>query len=366
MANERTSSEERTERATPRRREEARREGQVARSNELSAAAVMLAGAMTLGSVGGAALAGFAFHTMRDTARSLSLGPISSATAVHSLRAVLFELGAALLPFAGAVLATGLLINLVQTGGVVAFERLRPKLSNLDPMAGVRRLFSANSAFTALKSVIKLLALGWLTFSMVRHEWPELAALTHSGPAATAVVVRMLMLKLTLVVGLAFLAVAAIDYAFQRFQLERQLKMSRQEIVHEYRETEGDPLIKARILSIARARARQRMMQAVPTADVVVVNPVHIAVALKYDMDVAPAPVVVAMGERKLAERIKAAALEAGVPVIENIPVAHALKAAARVGSPIPPALFSAIAEILAFVYRQRGRTALAGAEKLS
>ncbi|MGH3054524.1 MAG: EscU/YscU/HrcU family type III secretion system export apparatus switch protein, partial [Gaiellaceae bacterium] len=320
MANDRTNSDERTEPATPRRREEARREGRVARSSELSAAAVLLAGAATLATVGGASLAGFAFRTMRDSAHTLSLGDMNAATAVHSLRTLLMELGVALLPFAAAVLATGLLVNLVQTGGVIAFERLQPKFSNLDPFAGVKRILSADSAFTALKSVVKLAALGWLTYSLVRHEWPELASLTHSSPVTTAAVVRTLLLKLAMVVGLAFLAVAAVDYAFQRFQLERQLKMSKQDVAREFRETEGDPLVKARILSIARARARQRMLQAVPSADVVVVNPVHIAVALRYDMDVAPAPVVVAMGERKLAERIKALALESGVPVIENIP----------------------------------------------
>jgi flagellar biosynthetic protein FlhB len=130
--------------------------------------------------------------------------------------------------------------------------------------------------------------------------------------------------------------------------------MTKQEVIREHRETEGDPLIKSRIRSIAMSMARKRMLQDVPTADVVVVNPTHVAVALKYDMTVALAPVVVAMGQRKLAARIKQIALESHVPVIENKPVARALLATATVGQPIPPALYAVIAEILAFVYRQR------------
>jgi flagellar biosynthetic protein FlhB len=148
--------------------------------------------------------------------------------------------------------------------------------------------------------------------------------------------------------------------------MEKSLRMTRQEVVHEHREMEGDPIVKARIFSIMRAKARQRMMREVPTADVVVVNPTEIAVALKYDGAVAPAPIVVAMGRLKLAERIRAIATQSGVPIVENRPVARALIATAVVSKPIPPALYAAVAEILAFVYRRRGRVpdALAQAER--
>ena len=226
MSSERTSSDERTERATPKRREEARREGRVARSAELSAAAVLLAGAATLASVGGASLAGFAFRALRASASTLSLGAMNTESAIQVLRTLVMQMGIALLPFAAAVLAAGLLVNLVQTGGMISFERLQPKLSNLNPLTGIQRILSADSAFTALKSIAKLAALGCLTYSVVRNAWPELASLTHSAPATTAVVVRTLLLKLSMVVGLAFLAVAAVDYAFQRFQHEKRLRMT--------------------------------------------------------------------------------------------------------------------------------------------
>jgi len=167
--------------------------------------------------------------------------------------------------------------------------------------------------------------------------------------------------------GLAYLALSGLDYGYQWYQTEKKLRMTRQEIVRENRDSEGDPMVKARQMSLARQRARQRMMQRVPQADVVVVNPTHIAVALRYDISVAAAPIVVAMGERKIAERIKAIAIKAGVPIIENKPIARALLASARVNHPIPPALYAAIAEILAFVYRTRSPhrlAALAAAER--
>jgi flagellar biosynthetic protein FlhB len=354
MAEERQSGDERTEQPTPRRREEARREGQVARSAELSSASVMLAGAVVLAGVGGASLGGLAVRTLRESARALSLGPAGGASAVQVLRGTVTHLTLALVPFAAVVIATAVFVNAAQTGGVIAFSRLKPKFSQVDPFAGIRRMFSAESGFQLLKSVVKLAALGLLTFSVIRGDWSELMSLAQSSPSTTAVVVRTLLYKLAVVVGLAFLAVAAVDYLFQRSQMQKRLRMSKQEVMREYRESEGDPILKGRILSISRARARQRMLSGVPTADVVVVNPVHIAVALRYDIDEAPAPIVVAMGERKLAEKIKEIALASGVPIIENIPVAHALKASARVGSPIPATLFGAIAEILAFVYRSR------------
>jgi flagellar biosynthetic protein FlhB len=189
---------------------------------------------------------------------------------------------------------------------------------------------------------------------LLSSSWPELVSLGETGASEAVAVLKSLAFRLATVTGFAFLILAAADYAYQVYKLEKSLRMTKQEVIREHRETEGDPLVKSRIRSIAMSMARKRMLQEVPTADVVVVNPTHIAVALKYDMNVALAPMVVAMGQRKLAARIKQIALESRVPVIENKPVARALLATATVGQPIPPALYAVIAEILAFVYRQR------------
>lgn len=354
MADEPTTQ-ERTESPTPRRRQQAREEGRVARSQELSAAAVLLAGTAALAGFGGQSLAGFAIRLMRESARSLSSGPLTAGGAVMALRSLATGLVLALLPFLLVVGGLVALVNLVQARGVASWKPVAPKLSHVSPVAGLKRLFSLDAAFALLKSSAKVAALAVVVYVLLGRSWPELMSLANAGPLEVGAVLRTLVLKLAFVTGLAFLTIAVLDYGFQWFRMERSLRMTRQELVYEFRETEGDPMVKSRLRSIAMAQARKRMLQRVPTADVVVVNPTHIAVALKYDTEIAPAPVVVAMGERKLAERIRELALKANVPVVENRMVARALLATATVGQPIPPALYAAIAEILAFVYRQRG-----------
>jgi flagellar biosynthetic protein FlhB len=160
---------------------------------------------------------------------------------------------------------------------------------------------------------------------------------------------------MALFVGLVFLLIAGLDYGFQVWQFEKSLRMTKQEVVQEHRQTEGDPMVKGRIRQLQKAMARKRMLTNVATADVVVTNPTRIAVALKYDPLVSPAPVVLAMGERLLAKRIREIAARAGVPIIENKPLARALFATAKVGTPIPPALYVAVAEVIAFVFRRKG-----------
>lgn len=354
MAEENSSAQERTEAPTHRRREQAREEGRVPRSQELPAAVLLLGGAMLLAGVGGRSLAAFSQRALQVGAGAITADPLTLGGAVALLRMIGEGLLVALLPFALGITALALLVNLIQARGVMSWKPLEPKLTNISPLTGFKRLFSLESVVTLLKSVAKIAALSLLTWMVLRGSWGSVMALVETGAPDILQVLRSLALRMTLVTGFAFLAIAAGDYAFQIFRHEKSLKMTRQEVVREYRETEGDPMVKGRIQQLARSRARQRMLQAVPTADVVLVNPTHIAVALRYDPLVSPAPLVVAMGERKLAERIKALAFQSGVPVLENKPVARALLATATVGKPIPPALYAAIAEILAYVYRRK------------
>ena len=354
MADEENNGQERTEAPTQRRREEAREEGRVARSVELSAAAVMLGGAILLSSIGVRGLSSFATRTVRGSAEWLSAGPISMATGVSILRTVAGGFVLAVLPFLLALTAVILFVNLLQTRGVVSWKSVTPKWSNVDPIQGFKRLASGEALFNLAKSVVKLAILGLVTYTVLARSWPELMNLIDTSPSDIGSVIRTLLVRLAVMTGLAFFVVAAIDYAFQWYKLEKSLRMTRQEVLLESRESEGDPMIKGRIRAMAQALARRRMIQDVPRADVVIVNPTEIAIALKYDTDVAPAPIVVAMGRRKLAERIKAVALASRVPVLENKPVARALLATAVVGKPIPPALYAAVAEILAYVYRNR------------
>jgi len=345
---------DRTESPTPRRRQEARREGRVPRSQELAAATVLLAGTALLAAAGGSELTGFMARVMRESTRSLSAVPLTPPGAVGLLRETALGLVLAMLPFALGMVGLVAFVNLAQARGVLSLKPITPKFSNLSPLSGLRRIVSLDSLFNLLKSLVKVAVLAFITWQVMRASWHELTSLAGAGPIEIALVGKALGFKLAIAVGLAFLLIAAADYAWQWFRHEKSLRMSRQEIIREHRESEGDPLIKGHILALARARARRRMLQRVPTADVVITNPTHVAVALRYDVTVAPAPIVVAMGERKLAERIKALALKAGVPVIENRPVARALLATATVDRMIPPALYAVVAEILAFVYRQR------------
>lgn len=351
---------ERTEDPTGRRREKAREEGQIARSPELSAVAMLLAGAAVLAASGGAPLADFAVRFTRHSAQSISGGELTAAGATELLRGMALQLMQALAPFAIGVTAVTLLVQVAQTRGLVTTKPLSPKLSHLSPMAGLKRIVGLDGVINLLKAVVKTAALGAVTVAVLHQAWPELMSLAAQEAPAIAAVMSTLTYKLTMTVGVVFVAVAVADWFYQRHKLEKQLKMTKQEVKHEGRESDGDPHVKARIRSMQRQLARQRMLNDVVTADVVVTNPTHIAVALKYDPTESAAPVVVAMGERKLAERIKAIARAAAVPTIENKPVARALLATSVVGHPIPPALYAAVAEILAFVYRRRAADAVA------
>jgi flagellar biosynthetic protein FlhB len=366
MAENGAGGQERTEQATPRRRARAREEGQIPRSQELATATVLLAGTAALGLAGGAALARFATAQLRASAQALSAVPFTPAGAVTLAQATGWGLLAALLPFAATVTGAVLFVNLVQAHGVLTLKPLLPKASHINPVAGLKRLVGTEALVNLVKSVLKVVVLAAVAWLVVSRAWEQVLAVGDLGTAAIAVVLREVTLRLALVTGLVFAAIAAADYLYQRFRFERNLRMTREEVRQEHKDTEGNPMVKARMLSIARALARKRMLQQVPKADVVIVNPTQIAVALRYDPAAAPAPIVVAMGQRKLAQRIRDIARRADVPVVENRPVARALLATATVGKPIPPALYVAVAEILAFVYRlrslQRGPARLDGA----
>lgn len=350
------SAQERTEKPTQRRLDQAREEGKVARSQDLSTAAVVLTATALLAGAGGTAIGGLGIRLLRDSAAALAAPPMSAEGAIGLIRATGQAMLLALLPFAVGVVAVVGLVNLIQARGTFSLHPLTPRLSHINPLEGLKRILGVDGLVLLLKATAKVVILGGVTWMVLRGAWPTLVSLGDMGVPDLVTVLRHLTMKLSFTVGLAFLALAAADYGWQVFRTEKSLRMTRYEVVREHRETEGDPLVKSRIQSTARARARQRMLQAVPTADVVVTNPTHVAVALRYDVSTHLAPIVVAMGERKLAERIKLIAARAGVPLVENRPVARALLATATVGQPIPSALYAAVAEILAFVYRQRGR----------
>ncbi|MCA9736967.1 MAG: EscU/YscU/HrcU family type III secretion system export apparatus switch protein [Gemmatimonadota bacterium] len=346
---------ERTEQATPKRREDAHRKGQVPRSRELPTALLLLAGAVITGPMAeamGRGLVDLTGYTLANPA----VFPSDVPNVAVWLRSILTEMVMLLAaPLALAVLVTGG-TGALQARGVLTFEPLKPQWERLSPAKNAKRILGVQAVAELAKSVLKLGIVGLVGWRTLRGSTEDIFALAQQSPLGLLAVIREYVPRLLLSTGLVFLLLALADYGFQVWQHEKQLRMSREEIRRERKEAEGDPMVKTRMRAMARAMTRNRMIAKASEADVVVTNPTHIAVALKYDPEVAPAPIVLAMGQRKVAQRIKQIALDAGVPVVENKPLARGLFASAKVGSVIPAELYVAVAEVLAFIFHQRQR----------
>lgn len=346
--------EERTEAATPRRREELRRRGQVARSPDLVSAAVLLAGLLALRFMGE--------ELLRQTAdlsqqlwRDLHQPDLTPATVGRLSGLLVPWLVQVLGPLMAVLAAVGLLANLVQTGLLITWSPLAPDLNRINPVQGLRRLLSWRALVDLVRATLKLAVVSLVVYQTLRGRLEVLLLLPLQPLGSSLAQVWGLAWNLLLAAAGALLALAVLDYGYQRWSYERSIRMTREEVREELKQTEGHPLIRQRIRQLQRAVARRRMMAAVPRAQVVITNPVHLAVALQYLLGQMRAPRVVAKGERLLAEQIKQVARAHGVPVVENPPLAQALYRTVEVGQEIPPALYQAVAEVLAFILRLRG-----------
>lgn len=344
-----------TERATPRRRQEARERGQVARSGEINSVLV-LAGAVLAFKVGGEwifdAAGGAAAFAFRNLNTPLTLENVD-ALALHFLGEFLKILA----PLFAVVLVVGLLANYLQVGVLFTLKPLVPKFHNIHPMRGIQRIFSKRSLVEFAKSLLKVGLVGLIGYQVLKGSLPQLVPTMDMPPGEALRFLGGVTLKLLVWIVLSLLVLAVLDFLYQRWEYEQSLKMSRQEVRDELKQTEGDPLVRSRIRQLQREMARRRMFEAVPRADVVVTNPTHVAVALQYKSSMA-APVVLAKGERRVAERIREIAEKHRVPIVENQGLARALFKACPVGAAIPPDLYEAVAEVLAFVYRRGSRGA--------
>lgn len=348
-------AEERTEQATPRRRQEARRRGQVARSVELSSVAVFLAVVMVLKAISEGALQG-AMESVRFALTHLHHTEFSPALVLSFTSGCLSHAAKAFLPVIGVATVVGVVVNLLQVGVLFTAEPLAPNWARLNPVAGFTRLFSRRAFVEGVKALLKVWLIGWLTFSAVRADAAMLWRTSEIDPLMVLMLVGQLLYKMAWRVGLAMLVLALLDYGFQRWEYEKSLRMTKEEVKQEMKQTEGDPQVKSRIRARQQAIARRRMMQAVPKADVVVTNPTHYAVALQYDSEKMAAPTVVAKGMNLIALRIREVAQRHGVPIVENPPLAQSLYRTVEIGQQIPPELYQAVAEVLAYVYRLRRR----------
>lgn len=266
-------------------------------------------------------------------------------------------LGAQLLwtlsPLLIGVMVTGVLATVAQTRGLVAPALLRPRLSRVSPMTNLRNLFSAQGLMAAFKSILKVLIVGWVAFYGLPQQAERISEAATIGVGPALAVLGEVAYHMSLRCAAMFLVLAVIDYGFQWRQYQQSVRMTREELREEMRSAEGSPEAKAQMRRLQRQWAMQRMMQKVPKADVVVTNPTHMAIALQYEAKTMLAPVVVAKGKGVIARRIVEIARKHRVPVIENRPLAHAL-IRLEVGTQIPPELYRAVAEVLAFVYRLR------------
>jgi len=354
------TDQERTEAATPKRLREAREEGQVARSPEVVTVFVLGAGLLGLW-VGASNLYGELGALLR-----YSLGQPPTSMGKDAVVSVAFSVSGALvralLPVLLAGAIGGLAGNLVQVGFYVSWKAVTPNPDRINPVSGFQNLFQKAKLIDLVKTFLKVVVLGWAAYAAVKGqigELPFLSDLTARSLLAYSLDLSFRILKNCLI---AYLLIAAADYLFQKWQFDQKLKMTKEEVKEEYKETEGDPLIKGRIRNLQREMARRRMMAEVPRSDVVITNPTHLAIALRYDAEEMAAPVVTAKGADLVAERIRKVAEEHRVAVYQDPPVARALYGQVEIGEPIPADLFRAVAEILAHVYRLTGRTMPQGA----
>lgn len=346
---------EKTEEPTGKRLEEAREKGQIAKSPELTTAAFLL-GSMVTMSFAGPPLWRFMLETMGQSLATSANSDHAGASAITWLQTMGFRTMVAMLGFMGAMAVLAIMVQAAQAGGVITTKAMAPDFKRINPMNNIGRLVGTQGWIDLAKAVLKMTIVSWAVYATLRDAWPDVQNLADQSPLALLDIVRKYGFGLLKNAGMMFVALAVADYGWQRFRTHEQLKMTKQEVKEESKAQEGNAEMKGRRRQMARERIRRNMFAAVPKADVVIVNPVHIAVAIKYDPNIAPAPMVVALGQRKIALRIKELAFQHGVPVIENKPLARALIASAKVGTMIPVEMYLAVAEVLAFVMRQRER----------
>ncbi len=339
----------RSEKATPKRRQEARERGQVLRSVEVNSALVLLAALATFRYTGPYiidSMGRLTVFTYENLSSSFEMENVYSFTIFYMVQ--IFKMIA---PVLFVILFVGLAASYAQVGVLFSLKPLTPKFSNINPASGFQKLFSRRSFIEFIKSVLKIVIIGWIGYEGVKSALPDLVPAMDMQGTEALKFVGALTIKILNHIIFALIAIAILDYFYQRWEYEENLKMTKQEIRDEFRQSEGDPMIKARIRQIQREMARRRMFDSIPRASVVITNPTHVAVALEYKEGM-QTPLVLAKGERVIAERIKEMARKHNVPIMENPPLARALLKQCPVGAPISPDLFEAVAEVLAFVYK--------------
>ena len=347
---------EKTEAPTEKKRRESREEGQVAFSRELPSAALLAGILLTLIATSPLILDAFREMTTQIF-REMSEADELSIGSLYDLSGEIFStLLPAFAPFAAIIVLVGILASVLQVGVQITLKAIAPKFNKISPLTGLKRLFSTQSLADFLKSMAKLIIVGIVGYITYMDKITELNGLSVATPEAILEYNFTVVAEVSGKIVLALVAIAIFDYLYQRWHHEKQLMMTKQEVKEETKQTEGDPQLKARIRQIQREMSNARMMQEVPKADALIVNPTHFSVAILYDRDVMEAPEVTAKGTDHMALRMRTVARENSVPILERPELARDLYANVEIGETIPERFYKAIAEILAFVYRLRRR----------
>ena len=345
------SDQEKTEEATQQRRDDFRKRGQVAQTRELASVLVLLTTALMMWG-----LSRFFLQQLSEMING-SMGSflVQAARDGDLMPASLYVLKRGFMimaPLMGILTLMGVASTVVQTGFMNNEEALELKFERLNPVEGFKKIFSLRSFMEGLKSVLKIVCIGFVVWWVIKGQVLNIPLIAGFGIEQIIVFAGELTIKILLTVGIFMGVLAAADYFFQRYELEKEMRMTKQEIKEEHKSREGDPMIKARIRRIQREMANKRMMTDVPKADVIITNPTHIAVAIQYDPMKMAAPRVLAKGAGTTAERIKEIAREHNIPIMENKPLARTIFKTLKIGATIPRELFTAVAQVLSYVYK--------------
>ena len=343
---------EKTEKATDKKRQDSRKKGQVLKSQDVTSALVLVAVFACLWIASPFMRERFLLFFGHSFTEYVSLQQLDVAETMLIYREVLIQLAFILLPVMIIAVVAGIAGNLFQFGWLFTTEPLKFDLKKIDPIKGFKRIFSIRALVELVKSILKITLIGSVTFIVIWTNIEKVLSLAFKSEWDTLSVVARLTATMGITASITLLCIAVLDYFYQKYDYEKNLRMSKQDIKDEHKNTEGDPLIKSRIKQRQREMAMRRMMQEVPTADVVITNPTHFAIAIKYDEDEMDAPVVVAKGVDFIAQKIKLIAQEHEIVMVENRPLARSLYDQVEVEQEVPEQFFKAIAEVLAYVYR--------------
>ena len=350
------AGEEKTEKATPKKRRDQRKEGNVLQSKEIVTAASVLGIFASMRLLAGFMMKNMLSYTQRAF-ESVGTAQVNADSVMAVFVDVITVTALVVLPICAIAMLLGIIPTVAQTRGLFTMKALRPKFSRLNPLEGVKKMFSAQAFVGIIKGLVEVVIIVYVVYNEISGRIPRILALMDVGLMQGLAYAALCIFDIVMLICVVLVFVAAADFLFQWWQFEKKLKMSKQEVKEEFKQMEGDPQVKGKIKQRQQQMAQSRMMQEVPSSDVIIRNPTHYAVALKYDQDKNRAPLVVAKGKDLIAQRIVRIAEENGVYTMENPPLARALYAQVDVGREIPFELYDAVAEVLTVVYREKHKT---------